>query len=87
MMIHANNQGCITLLQNPVSHSRAKHMDIRHHFICEEIENNKIDLKFCPTKDMLANILTKGLSRKLFERFRAVLGLTAKIHLSGSDGV
>jgi len=32
-VIHADNQGCIALANNPVSHSRAKHIDIRHHFI------------------------------------------------------
>jgi len=37
-MIHADNQGCIALANNPVSHSRAKHIDIHHHFIRECIE-------------------------------------------------
>jgi len=37
-MIHADNQGCIALANNPVSHSCAKHIDIRHHFIQERIK-------------------------------------------------
>jgi len=37
-VIFANNQGCIALANNPVSHSRAKHIDIHHHFIWEGIE-------------------------------------------------
>ena len=37
-MIYADNQGCIALANNPVSHSRAKHIDIRHHFIRECIK-------------------------------------------------
>jgi hypothetical protein len=37
-IIHADNQGCIALTCNPVSHSHAKHIDIQHHFICERIE-------------------------------------------------
>ena len=32
-IIHTDNQGSIALAHNPVSHSRAKHIDIRHHFI------------------------------------------------------
>ena len=32
-IIHADNQGSITLAHNPVSHSRTKHIDIQHHFI------------------------------------------------------
>jgi len=34
-IIKADNQGCIALVHNPVSHSRAKYIDIRHHFIQE----------------------------------------------------
>lgn len=34
------NQGCIALAHNPVNHSRAKHINIRHHFIRERIANN-----------------------------------------------
>jgi len=32
-VIYANNQGCITLANNSVSHFHAKHIDICHHFI------------------------------------------------------
>jgi len=37
-IIHADNQGCIALASNPVTHSCAKHIDIRYHFICERVE-------------------------------------------------
>ena len=75
--IHADNQGCIALSRNPVSHSRAKHIDIRHHFIRERVENKEVDLKFCPTKNMVADILTKALPRETFERFRGAIGVGA----------
>jgi hypothetical protein len=75
--IHADNQGCIALSRNPVSHSRAKHIDIRHHFIRERVENSEVDLKFCSTKDMVADIFTKPLARESFEKFRAALGVGA----------
>jgi len=32
-IVHADNQGTIALAQNPISHSRAKHIDIHFHFI------------------------------------------------------
>lgn len=74
-IIHADNQGCIALTRNPVAHSRAKHIDIRHHFIRERVENKEIDLQYCSTKDMLADIFTKQLPREAFETFRSTLGV------------
>jgi len=43
-IMHADNQGIIALAQNPTSHSRAKHIDIRFHFIQEHIERDEIKL-------------------------------------------
>ncbi len=74
-VIHADNQGAIALSHNPVGHSRAKHIDIRHHFIRERIQNSEIRLEYCSTKDMLADIFTKQLPREQFERFRSELGV------------
>ena len=76
-LIHADNQGCIALARNPVAHSRAKHIDIRHHFIRERLQNSEIRLEYCWTKDMLADIFTKQLPREAFETFRSALGVVA----------
>lgn len=76
-IIHADNQGCIALSRNPVAHSRAKHIDIRHHFIRERIARSEIDLQFLSTKEMVADIFTKALPRDLFERFQDALGVGA----------
>jgi len=73
--IHADNQGCIALSRNPVAHSRAKHIDIRHHFIRERVASSEIDLKFCPTREMVGDIFTKALPREAFERCRVALGV------------
>ena len=66
-VIFADNQGCIALANNPVSHSCAKHIDIRHHFILE--------LKYVSTKDMLADVFTKALPRETFKKFHTLLGV------------
>ena len=73
--IHADNQGCITLSRGTVTHSRTKHIDIRHHFIRERVEKSEVNLLYCSTKDMLADILTKQLPREAFEKFRSALGV------------
>ena len=73
--INEDNTSCIALARGTVTHSRAKHIDIRHHFIRERIENSEIKLVYCSTKDMVADILTKQLPREAFEKFRRALGV------------
>ena len=74
-IVHADNQSAIALAQNPISHSRAKHIDIRFHFIQEHIERNEIKLQYISTHQMVADILTKALPREAFEKFREALGV------------
>ena len=49
--------------KNPTHHSRTKHIDMQHHFICEKLESGEITLKYCPTEDMVADVLTKALAK------------------------
>jgi hypothetical protein len=59
----SDSQGAIALAHNPEYHARTKHIDVQHHFIRECVENGTIQLKYCPTKDMVADALTKALPR------------------------
>ena len=79
-IVHANNQGAIALTQNPISHSRAKHIDICFYFIQECIERNEIKLQYISTHQMVANILTKALPHEVFERFCEALGVIKVPH-------
>ena len=73
--IHGDNQDSLNLAHNPIFHGRTKHIEIKHHFIREKIQTGEIDLKFTPTSEQLADILTKALGRTAFERLREQLGL------------
>ena len=87
-IIQADNQGCIALSRNPTSHSRAKHIDIRHHFIRERVASGEVELRYCATGEMVADIFTKQLPRDKFEYFRGRLGVVRglpKDSPSGSD--
>ena len=48
---------------NPVYHKRTKHIDIRFHHVHEVVKNKVITLKNCPTQRMVAEVLTKNLSK------------------------
>ncbi|GJY76586.1 retrovirus-related pol polyprotein from transposon TNT 1-94 [Tanacetum coccineum] len=69
--------GCLPLLSaaNNVQHSRSKHIDIRHHFIREQVEKGVVELYFMTTDYQLADILTKALPRERFEFLLPRLGM------------
>ena len=73
--LYEDNQGAIALSKNPKDHPRTKHIDVKYHYVRETIENKSIDLLYCPTADMLADVMTKGLPKHSFEKFRVSMGV------------
>ena len=65
-----DNQTCIQITDNPVSQRRTRHMDVRDHFIRDHVEDGTITIRYCPTKDMLVDVLTKVMARPQFHRLR-----------------
>jgi hypothetical protein len=58
-----------------VLHSKTKHIELRYHFLRDNVEKGKIDLIHVPTHDQLANIFTKPLDQATFTRLRGELGV------------
>ena len=48
--IFCDNTSAIAITQNPVQHSRTKHIDIRYHFIREHVINGIVELHFVPSE-------------------------------------
>ena len=69
-IIHEDNQGAIAMSKNPKFHARTKHIDIKYQFIRDKVESGELLLKYCPSSDMIADMLTKALPRTLFQKFR-----------------
>nr|GEV90168.1 retrotransposon protein, putative, unclassified [Tanacetum cinerariifolium] len=61
--LYCDNKSAIALCCNNVQHSRSKHVDIRYHFIKEQVKNGVIELYFVNTKYQLADLFTKALGR------------------------
>ncbi|GJR74806.1 retrovirus-related pol polyprotein from transposon TNT 1-94 [Tanacetum coccineum] len=73
--MYCDNRSAIALCCNNVQHSRSKHIDIRHHFIREQVEKGVVELYFVTTDYQLADIFTKALSRERFEFLLLRLGI------------
>ncbi|GKC02865.1 retrovirus-related pol polyprotein from transposon TNT 1-94 [Tanacetum coccineum] len=73
--LYCDNKSAIALCCNNVQHSRSKHIDIRHHFIREQVENGVVELYFMRTEYQLADIFTKALPKERFEFILPRLGM------------
>ncbi|GJU05794.1 hypothetical protein Tco_1122224 [Tanacetum coccineum] len=73
--LYCDNRKAIALCCNNFQHSRSKHIDIRHHFIREQVENDVVELYFVTMDYHLANIFTKALPREQFEFLLPRLGM------------
>ena len=68
-----DNQACIAIASNEETSQRAKHIDIRYHFVIGMIHAGVIKLTYCPTYHQAADILTKPTDELTFLRHRATL--------------
>nr|GFA53267.1 integrase, catalytic region, zinc finger, CCHC-type, peptidase aspartic, catalytic [Tanacetum cinerariifolium] len=73
--MYCDNKSVIALCCNNVQHSRSKYIDIRHHFIKEQVENEVIELYFINTECQLADLFTKGLGQDRIEFLINKLGM------------
>nr|GFA54777.1 retrovirus-related Pol polyprotein from transposon TNT 1-94 [Tanacetum cinerariifolium] len=73
--MYCDNKSAIALCCNNVQHSRSKHIDIRYHFIKEQVENGVIELYFVNTEYQLADLFTKDLGRERIEFLINKLGM------------
>ncbi|GKB93105.1 retrovirus-related pol polyprotein from transposon TNT 1-94 [Tanacetum coccineum] len=75
ILMYCDNKSAIALCCNNVQHSRSKHIDIRFHFIKEQVENGVVELYFVNTEYQLADIFTKALCRERIEFLINKLGM------------
>nr|AAL58177.1 putative polyprotein [Oryza sativa Japonica Group] len=66
-----DNESVIKIANNPVQHSRTKHIDIRHHFLRDHETKGDICLTHVRTESQLTDIFTKPLDEKRFCELRS----------------
>ena len=77
-----DNQSAIDLVHNPVHHKRTKHIDIRYHFIRDEIKYNTVVVDKIHTSQMLADMLTKLASPEMIKKL--LIPMTGKVSIPAS---
>ena len=68
-MVPSHNLSSICLAENPVFHTRTKHIEVHYHYIRENILEGEIEMVPTKTDKQFADIFSKGLNKIKFEKF------------------
>lgn len=75
--LNCDNQSALKLASSHQSHNRSKHIDVRHHYIRDVVKSNYVNIKYIPTEEMPADLLTKGLCSLKHYKFMKMLGIVS----------
>lgn len=81
-----DNTSAINISMNRIQHSRTKHIDTKHHFIMEFVENNTVTLDYVQTEKQIANIFTKSLDSVRFKKLKKI-SWTLLLVIEGGKGL
>ena len=73
--LFCDNTSAISLAKNPCFHGKVKHIEVRHHFLRDNVEKGEIVMRRIKTKKQLANIFIKPLDASRFATLRGELGV------------
>lgn len=75
--IFEDNQSCLKLISSNKFSNRTKHIETKYHFVKDCVNKNMFDFQYCPTDEMIADLLTKPLSSKRIQVLREHCGIVA----------
>ena len=68
IVIFEDNQSAIAMTKNPQFHGRSKHIEIKYHFVRDKVAEGIVEIQYCPTTEMIADMLTKALPKDVFAK-------------------
>ncbi|SOV06394.1 uncharacterized protein UDID_17453 [Ustilago sp. UG-2017a] len=85
-MVYSDNTGCIQVSKDPAQHWKLKHIDTKYHFIRNNVQEGRVQIKYVDTTRNLADVLTKPIGRQAMQQARSRLHLQilAAMHETGS---
>ena len=73
--IFEDNKACIDISKNAIVNDRTRHVMVKTEFIRMKLKEWKVEINYIESKENIADIFTKGLDQKLFEKFHHGLGI------------
>lgn len=75
VILYCDNTSVIKLSNNPVTHTKTKHIAIKYHYLKELVEDKEVKMKYVNTKEKIVAIFTKVLPKDAHEYLRGKLGV------------
>ncbi|KAL7464347.1 hypothetical protein ACHAXS_004676 [Conticribra weissflogii] len=88
-VLHQDNKSALLLETNGLrsASKRTKHIKVRYFFVKDKVDQNEIVLRYCPTEQMWADVLTKPKQGQAFREFRSkIMNVPIDIPIDGLDG-
>ncbi|GJP63816.1 hypothetical protein CLOP_g20858 [Closterium sp. NIES-67] len=87
--IKSDSQSAIALAQNDNWHGRTKHMDVKYHWVREQLQKKAFVFEHVGTKEQPADFLTKVLPKENFEHCKELVGMRniTALHESGKGSI
>ena len=71
--ILGDNQGSLAIAKNPEGIKKTKHIDRKYQSIIQHVREGRVQVEYCGTKDMVADVFTKPLSAPIFAKHADML--------------
>ena len=85
-IVYCDNISAVYMATNPVHHKRTKHIELDIHFVRERVAFGEFRVLHVPTDQQFADVMTKGLSTKVFEQFRSSLCVRPRSDVQTAGG-
>ncbi|KAJ1603993.1 hypothetical protein NDA14_003418 [Ustilago hordei] len=84
--VYSDNTGCIQVSKDPAQHWKLKHIDTKYHFVRNNVQEGRVQIKYIDTTRNLADVLTKPIGRQAMQQARSGLHLQipAAVYGTGS---
>ena len=73
--ICSDSQSAMALVENPVFHEKSKHIETKYHYVRDRAAAGLVRFEYCPTLEMVADSLTKGVPKAKTEFCRSAMGV------------
>jgi hypothetical protein len=77
VQVWCDSKAAISTVKNPGNHKATKHIEIRYLFTRDLVEEGRLEIQYCSTNEMAADILTKALPTRQFIKLRELIGVKA----------